>query len=152
MRHSDVGGGTEMCWGWPWSAGFLMNGFAVRGWDVQTDITVLVCIWCTCDTGLCGNYMPVVHMGVWGHIFLFLRVFTAVFGPHTSQVFVCFCTGCTCGCLSMCIQLRGKKIKTLSPINMDLTYKDTSKWNVLAIVTNITKQICEQPVLLLILF
>lgn len=34
--------------------------------------------------------------------------FTAAIGPHTSQVFVCFCTGCTCGCLSTCIQLWGE--------------------------------------------
>lgn len=114
MRHFRWGGKAEACWGWPWAAGSLMNGSAVRGWDVQTDITVLVCICCTCDTGLCGNRMPVVHMGVWGHIFLFLRVFTAAFGPHTSQVFVCFCTGCTCGCLSICIQLWGGKKNTFT--------------------------------------
>lgn len=97
MSHADGGGkkaGT--CRGWPWSAGSLMNGSAVWGWDVQTDITVLVCICYTCDRGRCGHHMPVVHMGVWGHIFLFLWVFSAAFGPHTSQ---CLCVSAPAACV-----------------------------------------------------
>lgn len=61
---------------WPSAAEFLMNGWAVWGWDEQTDITLVVCVCSTCDRVLCGSHMLTVSVCNW--VFVISRVWLYV--------------------------------------------------------------------------